>query len=111
MQCYALGANCFQLVGVLTQFCSLGDVLDSEGGAGRAIGARVAAVWGKWREISGLLLNKGIQLARRGMVFDACNRSVMLYTGETWALTKRLKGVLIGCGRRMLRGHETRSGV
>ena len=58
---------------------------------------------GKWREISGLLLNKGIPLARRGMAFDACIRSVMLYGGETWALTKRLEGVLIGCDRRMLR--------
>ena len=77
-----------------TQFCYLGDVLDSEGGAERA---RVAAAWGKWREILGLLLNKGIPLARRGMVFDACIRSVMLYGGETWALTKRLEGVLIGC--------------
>ena len=63
----------------------------------------MAAVWGKWREISGLLLNKGKQLARRGMVFDACIRSVLLYGGETWALTKRLEGVLIGCERRMLR--------
>ena len=51
------------VVGVVTQFCYLGDVLDSEGGAERAVRARVAAAWGKWREISGLLLNKGIPLA------------------------------------------------
>ena len=89
--------------GVVTQFCYLGDVLDSEGGTERAVRARVAVTWGKWREISGLLLNKGIPLARRGMVFDACIRSVMLYGGETWALTKRLESVLVGCDRRMLR--------
>ena len=83
--------------GVVTQFSYLGDVLDSEGWAQRAVRARVAAVWGKWREISGLLLNKGIPLARRGI------RSAMLYEGETWVLTKRLEGVLIGCDRRMLR--------
>ena len=69
---------------VVTQFCYLGDVLDSEGGAEKAVRARVAAAWGKWKEISGLLLNKGIPLAQRGMVFDACIRSVMLYGGETW---------------------------
>ena len=57
---------------------------------------------GKWREISGLLLNKGIPLARRGMVFDACIRSVM-YGGETWPLTKRLESVFVACDRRMLR--------
>ena len=78
-------------------------MLDSEGGAERAVRARVAAAWGKWREISGLLLNKGIPLARMGMVFDASIRSVMLYGGETWSLTKRLEGVLIGCDSRMLR--------
>ena len=82
-------------------------MLDSEGGAERAFRARVAGAWEKWREILGLLLNKGIPLARRGIVFDACIRSVMLYGGETWALTKRLEGVLIGsrfgCDRRMLR--------
>ena len=57
----------------------------------------MAAAWVKWREISGLLLNKGIPLAWRGMVFDACIRSVILYGRETWALTKRLEGGLIGC--------------
>ena len=54
-------------------------MLDSKGGAERAVRARVAAAWGKLREILGLLLNKGIPLARRVMVFDACIRSVMLY--------------------------------
>ena len=88
---------------MVTQFCHLGDVLDSVGGAVRAVRARVAAVWGKWRAISRLLLNKGIPLARRGMVFDACIRSVILYGGETWALRKRLESVLVGCDRRMLR--------
>ena len=91
------------VVDMLTQFCYLGDVLDSEGRAERAVRARVAVAIGKWREISGLLLNKDIPLARRGMVFDACIRSVMLYGGETWALIKRLEGVLLGCDRRMLR--------
>ena len=104
------------VIGVVTQFCYLGDVLDSEGGAERAVRARVAAACGKCREISGPLLNKGIPLARRGMVVDACIRSVLLYGGETWALTKRLESVLVGCDRRMLRyvygwSHETRSGV
>ena len=41
-------------------------------------------------------------VAQRGMVFDACIRSV-LYVGETWALTKRLESVLVGCDQRMLR--------
>ena len=36
-------------------------------------------------------------------MFDACIRSVMLYAGETWALTKKLESVFFGCDRRMLR--------
>ena len=36
-------------------------------------------------------------------MFDACIRSVLLYVGETWALTKRLESVLVGFDRRMLR--------
>ena len=82
------------VIGVVTQFCYLGDVLDSEGGAERAVRARVASAWGKWREILGQLLNKFIPLARRGMVFDACIGSVM-YGGETLSLTKRLESVNI----------------
>ena len=70
------------MVGVVIQFCCLGYVLDNYGGAERAVGARVAVAWGKWMEISGLLLNKDILLAQRGMVFDACIRSVMLYWGK-----------------------------
>ena len=38
----------------MTRFCYLGDVLDSEGGAERAVRARVAAAWRKWREILGV---------------------------------------------------------
>ena len=87
----------------VAQFCYLGDVLDSESGAERAVRAKVAAVWGKWREISAMLLNTGIPLAQRGMVFDACIRSVLLHGGVTWALTKRLESVLVGCDRRMLK--------
>ena len=34
------------VIGVVTQFCYLGDVLDSEGGAERAVRNRVAAAWG-----------------------------------------------------------------
>jgi hypothetical protein len=50
-----------------------------------------------------LLINKGIPLRYRGKVYEACIRSVLLYGVETWALTKKLEDVLIGCDRRMLR--------
>ena len=54
-------------------------------------------------EIASLLVNRGIPLHHRGKVYEACIRSVMLYGGETWALTARLEAILLCCDRRMLR--------
>ena len=58
------------------QFCYLCDVLHSEDGVGKAVRARVAAAWGEWREISGLLINQGIPVTQRGKVIIACILSV-----------------------------------
>ena len=44
-------------------FRYLGDVIDSEGGVERAVRARVAFAWNKWREISALLRNEGVRPA------------------------------------------------
>jgi hypothetical protein len=84
------------------QFCYLGDMLDSEGRVERSVRKRVAGAWKKWREIGGLLINKGIPLSYRGKVYEACIRSVLLYGLKTWSLTKNVQDVLIGCDRRML---------
>lgn len=92
-----------EVVEEVKQFRYLGDVLDCEGGVERAVRARVAAAWMKWREISGLLTNKSIPLNHRGKVYESCIRSVLLYGGETWALTERIKDVILSCDRRMLR--------
>ena len=78
-------------------------MLASEGGVERSVRTRVSAAWKKWREISGLLINKDIPLMNRAKVYETCIRSVLLYRTETWALTKKLEDVLIGCDRRMLR--------
>ncbi len=86
----------------IQQFCYLGEVLDCEAGVERGVKARVAAAWGRWREISSLLVNRNIELRSRGRVYEACVRSALLYGAETWALTNRLMEVL-RCDRRMLR--------
>ena len=84
-------------------YCYLGDVFECGGGSERAIRARVGAAWGKWKEIASLLVNRSIPLHHRGKVYEACIRSVMLYGGETLALTARLEGILLSCDRRILR--------
>ncbi len=87
----------------IQQFCYLGDVLDCEAGVERAVRAKVASAWGRWREISSLLVNRNIEQRSRGRVYEACVRSALLYGAETWALTNRLMEVLRSCDRRMLR--------
>ena len=84
-------------------FCYLGDVLDREGGAERAVRARVAAAWKKWREISSLLCNRGIPLKHRTRVYESCIHSVMTYGSESWSMTGKLESLLQLCDRRMLR--------
>ena len=84
-------------------FCYLGDTLDCEGGVERAVRARVASAWTKWREISGLLLNKNIPILYRAKVYEACIRPVLLYSAETWALTQRMEEILKRCDNKMLR--------
>ena len=85
------------------QFCYLGDMLDSEGGAERAVRHRISVAWFKWSELSSLLSNKAIPLKHRARAYNACIRSTMTYGAATWAMTQREERLLQGCDRRMLR--------
>lgn len=85
------------------EFCYLGNVFDCEAGLERAVRARVAAAWKKWREMASLLTNKSIPLRIRGSVYESCVRSVLLYGAEIWALTEKLEDILKSCDGRMLR--------
>ena len=88
---------------VVEEFRYLGDVLDNDAGMERAVRARVATAWTKWREIAGLLLNKNIPLKTRGEMYDICVRSAMLYGAETWAMTGATENIMKRSDRRMLR--------
>jgi hypothetical protein len=92
-----------EMVEEVKTFRYLGDVIDSEGGVERAVRARVASAWNKWREISALLRNEGVPLVHRGAIYEMCIRPVLLYGGENWALTDRVRNILITCDRKMLR--------
>ena len=85
------------------QFCYLGNILSRDCHVERAIRARVAAAWKKWRDIGSLLCNRGIHLKVRAAVYDACIRSVLLYGSETWPMTQQLGDIVRHCDRRMLR--------
>ena len=70
---------------VVSNFCYLGDVLDSQGGMEMALNARIKKGWNAFRQLAPLLLCKGVSLVVKGRVYDACVRSSMLYGSEAWA--------------------------
>ena len=87
----------------VSEFCYLGDMIDCEGGAERAVRHRIAVAWLKWRELKTLLCNEAIPLKYRTRVYNACIRSTVTYGAASWALTQREEQLLQSCDRRMLR--------
>src|SRR5664279_5032424 len=67
------------------EFCYLGDMLGSMGGAGEASRVRVKCAWKKFRELSSILVTKGALLTLQGKIYSACIRSSMIYVSENLA--------------------------
>ena len=70
---------------IVDKFCYLGDMLSQEGGCEHAILKRIQTGWLKFRELSGLLIGKGMSLKSKGIIYTTCIRPAMLYGSETWA--------------------------
>ena len=69
---------------IVDKFCYLGDMLSQEGGCEHAILKRIQIGWLKFRELSGLLIGKGMSLKSKGIIYTTCIRPAMLYSSETW---------------------------
>ena len=69
---------------IVDKFCYLGDMLSQEGDCEHAILKRIHTGWLKFRELSGLLIGKGMSLKSKGIIYTTCIRPVMLYGSETW---------------------------
>ena len=67
-----LGQGEDEVVCEVPKFCYLSDMVDREGGVQRAVAMRTAAAWSKWREIGGLLCDRGIPLKKRASIYEAC---------------------------------------
>ena len=59
-------------------------MLSQEGGCEYAILKRIWTGWLKFRELSGLLIGKGMSLKSKGIIYTTCIRPAMLYGSETW---------------------------
>ena len=68
---------------IVDKLCYLGDML-SQGGCEHAILKRIQTGWLKFRELSGLLIGKGMSLKSKGIIYTTCIRPAMLYGSETW---------------------------
>ena len=83
------------------EFKYLGSVIAEEGGTEKAVRKRVKEAWHKWREVSGVTLDKKIPLKLK--VYKSIIRPVLLYGGEIWALRKKEKDILERTEMRMVR--------
>jgi hypothetical protein len=68
------------------RFCYLGDMIGAGGGAELASIVRVRCAWGKFWELSGFLMGRGVPLKIKGKIYKACVQSVMVYGSETWPM-------------------------
>lgn len=85
------------------EFKYLGSILAEEGGTEKAVRQRVKAVWQKWREVSGVILDRKIPLKLRMKIYKSVLRPVLLYGAETWSLRKKEEDILERTEMRMVR--------
>ena len=66
------------------QFCYLGDMLSTGGGAEASSVTRTRCAWKKFRELLPVLSSRTFSLKKKGTFYQACVRPVLLYGSETW---------------------------
>ena len=69
---------------IVDKLCYLGDMLSKEGDCEHAILKRIQTGWLKFRELSGLLIGKGMSVKSKGIIYTTCIRPAILYDSETW---------------------------
>ena len=90
-------------VEMVRSFCYLGDRVNASGGCEAAVTARATIGWVKFKECGELLNSKRFSLKMKGMVYQSCVRSAMLYGSEIWCLRENEKAILRRTERAMVR--------
>ena len=72
---------------IVDKFCYLGDMLSQKDDCEHAILKRIQTGWLKFKELSGMLIGKGMSVKSKGIIYTTYTRLAMLYGSETWATT------------------------
>ena len=67
----------------VTKFCYLVDTLGAGGGVEKVVRARVRCAWAKFKELSPILIVRGVSYRIKGKIYKACDQSVLTYGTET----------------------------
>jgi len=70
---------------------------------GESVVTRIRCGWGKFRELLPVLTSKRFSLCRKGRLFGACVRTVILHGCETWAVKEEDMMRLERADRAMIR--------
>ena len=83
-------------------FKYLGSTLSANGSENKEITERIQAGWKSWRDISGVLCDKKMQVKLKGKVYKTFVRPVMTYRAEAGPVKKINKRRMEVAGMRML---------
>ena len=104
-----------QELGTVRGFCYLGGRVNAGGGCEAAVTARARIGWVKFRECRELLNSKRFSLKLKGMVYQSCVRSAILYGSETclreneMAILRRTERAMVRamCGAKLMEKKRT----
>ena len=74
------------------RFCYLGDMIGAGGGVEEASRTRVRCAWGKFRELSPILIATGASLKIKGKIYKLCVQSVLVYARQRLRICRERRG-------------------
>ncbi|KAI5724950.1 hypothetical protein M8J77_009188 [Diaphorina citri] len=85
------------------KFKYLGSVIEKEGNLTAEIQHRINCGWMNWRKLSGVLCDKKISVKKKERLYKTIVRPALMYSAETWPITKAEERKMEVTEMRMLR--------
>ena len=86
----------------VTTFKYLGSMFDANGGAEKDVNNRVKIAWSKWKETTGVICYRNIQIKLKYKLYKTAIKPAMVYGAECWAVRKKGERKLHTTEMRML---------